>query len=64
MDRKKRLAYVKKLAYLAFNGSEKERLVAPKILCGASLTKGWNIQVLNLIYFVANVYFFSSIMKP
>ncbi|KAJ3688470.1 hypothetical protein LUZ61_017634 [Rhynchospora tenuis] len=36
---------LKKLAHLAFNGSENERLAAVKILGGASLTRGWNIQV-------------------
>ncbi|KAJ1695236.1 hypothetical protein LUZ63_011934 [Rhynchospora breviuscula] len=38
------VAELKKLTHLALNGSEKERLVAPKILCAASLIRGWNIQ--------------------
>ncbi|KAJ3684240.1 hypothetical protein LUZ61_013404 [Rhynchospora tenuis] len=35
---------LKKLNHLALHGSEEERSAAPKILCGASLKNGWNIQ--------------------
>ncbi|KAJ3684234.1 hypothetical protein LUZ61_013398 [Rhynchospora tenuis] len=35
---------LKKLYHLALHGSVEERSVAPKILCGASLIQGWNIQ--------------------
>jgi hypothetical protein len=39
------VAALEKLNHLALNGSEEERSAASKILCGASLTRGWNIQV-------------------
>ncbi|KAJ4779043.1 Mediator of RNA polymerase II transcription subunit 33A [Rhynchospora pubera] len=35
---------LEKLNILALNGTEEERTAASKILCGASLTRGWNIQ--------------------
>jgi len=35
-----------KLYNVAANGSEEEKTAAAKILCGASLVRGWNIQVL------------------
>ncbi|XP_078179128.1 mediator of RNA polymerase II transcription subunit 33A-like isoform X2 [Carex rostrata] len=35
---------LEKLNLLALNGTEEERTAASKILCGASLTRGWNIQ--------------------
>jgi hypothetical protein len=36
---------LEKLYSLAVLGSEEEKLAASKILCGASLLRGWNIQV-------------------
>lgn len=39
------LAEIEKLYHTAVNGSEEERPAAAKILCGASLRSGWNIQV-------------------
>jgi hypothetical protein len=36
---------LEKLYSFAVLGSEEEKLVASKILCGASLLRGWNIQV-------------------
>jgi len=39
---------LEKLYHIALNGSEEEKSVAAKILCGASLTYGWNIQVRQL----------------
>ncbi|KAJ1699134.1 hypothetical protein LUZ63_007646 [Rhynchospora breviuscula] len=38
------VAELEKLNHLALNGSDEERSAASKILCGASLTCGWNIQ--------------------
>ena len=38
-------AEVEKLYYLALNGSEEEKSAAAKILCSASLSRGWNLQV-------------------
>ncbi|CAI8612987.1 unnamed protein product [Vicia faba] len=38
------LAEIEKLYYIALNGSEVERPAAAKILCGASLSRGWYIQ--------------------
>nr|XP_027188306.1 mediator of RNA polymerase II transcription subunit 33A-like isoform X2 [Cicer arietinum] len=37
-------AEIEKLYYIALNGSELERPAAAKILCGASLGRGWYIQ--------------------
>ncbi|XP_077214711.1 mediator of RNA polymerase II transcription subunit 33A-like isoform X2 [Tasmannia lanceolata] len=38
------LGELEKLYHIALNGSEEERSAAAKILCGASLSRGWNIQ--------------------
>ncbi|XP_061375480.1 mediator of RNA polymerase II transcription subunit 33A-like [Gastrolobium bilobum] len=38
------LVEIEKLYYIALNGSEVERPAAAKILCGASLSRGWYIQ--------------------
>ncbi|XP_020540898.1 mediator of RNA polymerase II transcription subunit 33A isoform X2 [Jatropha curcas] len=38
------LAEIEKLYHIALNGSGEEKSAAAKILCGASLTRGWNIQ--------------------
>nr|XP_010921239.1 mediator of RNA polymerase II transcription subunit 33A isoform X2 [Elaeis guineensis] len=35
---------LEKLYHIALNGSEEEKSAAAKILCGASLVRGWNIQ--------------------
>jgi hypothetical protein len=43
------LAEIEKLYYIALNGSEEEKSAAAKILCGASLSRGWNIQVASLV---------------
>jgi len=37
---------LEKLYSFAVSGSPEEKLAASKILCGASLLRGWNIQVL------------------
>ncbi|KAK4748153.1 hypothetical protein SAY87_014739 [Trapa incisa] len=44
-------AEVEKVAHIALNGSVEEKAAAAKILCGASLSHGWNIQehVVNFI---------------
>lgn len=39
------LSELEKLHSFAVSGSEEQKLVASKILCGASLLRGWNIQV-------------------
>lgn len=39
---------LEKLYHIALNGSEEEKSAAAKILCGASLVCGWNIQVEHL----------------
>lgn len=46
------LAEIEKLYDIALNGSVEERSVAAKILCGASLSHGWNIQEHVLHYVV------------
>ncbi|KAJ9185518.1 hypothetical protein P3X46_005145 [Hevea brasiliensis] len=38
------LAEIEKLYHIALNGSAEEKSAAAKVLCGASLTRGWNIQ--------------------
>ncbi|KAH9737118.1 hypothetical protein KPL71_018339 [Citrus sinensis] len=38
------LAEIEKLYHIALTGSAEERSAAAKILCGASLARGWNIQ--------------------
>ncbi|KAG1338911.1 mediator of RNA polymerase II transcription subunit 33A-like [Cocos nucifera] len=39
-----RVVELEKLYHIALNGSEEEKSAAAKILCGASLIRGWNIQ--------------------
>ena len=43
------IAEIEKLYYIALSGSEVERPAAAKIICGASLSRGWYIQVTNPI---------------
>ncbi|GLU14786.1 hypothetical protein SLE2022_313340 [Rubroshorea leprosula] len=45
------LAEIERLYHIALNGSADERPIAAKILCGASLSRGWNIQehVVNFV---------------
>ncbi|KAB2621764.1 mediator of RNA polymerase II transcription subunit 33A-like [Pyrus ussuriensis x Pyrus communis] len=38
------LEEIEKLYHIALNGSDEEKSAAAKILCGASLRSGWNIQ--------------------
>uniref|UniRef100_A0A1D1Y8M9 GMP synthase [glutamine-hydrolyzing] n=2 Tax=Anthurium amnicola TaxID=1678845 RepID=A0A1D1Y8M9_9ARAE len=42
---------VEKLYHIALNGSEEERSTAAKIICGATLSQGWNIQE-HVVHFV------------
>ncbi|KAF9591887.1 hypothetical protein IFM89_009495 [Coptis chinensis] len=44
-------AEIEKLYNIALNGSDEERSTAAKILCGASLSRGWNIQE-HVVHFV------------
>ncbi|XP_048141883.1 mediator of RNA polymerase II transcription subunit 33A-like isoform X2 [Rhodamnia argentea] len=37
-------AEIEKLYYVALNGSNEEKSAAARIICGASLSRGWNIQ--------------------
>lgn len=58
---------LEKLSLLALNGTEEERTVASKILCGASLTCGWNIQVKRICYticFMIIIMFLLSYLFP
>ncbi|KAB1224692.1 Mediator of RNA polymerase II transcription subunit 33A [Morella rubra] len=48
------LAEIEKLYKLALNGSEEEKSAAAKILCGASLSRGWNIQE-HVVWFVVKL---------
>ncbi|GFY82543.1 REF4-related 1 [Actinidia rufa] len=47
-------AEVEKLYYLALNGSEEEKSTAAKILCSASLSRGWNLQE-HVVHFVVKL---------
>ncbi|KAI3506728.1 hypothetical protein L1887_21291 [Cichorium endivia] len=38
------LAEIEKIYGIAINGSDEEKVSAATVLCGASLTRGWNIQ--------------------
>ncbi|KAK9291133.1 hypothetical protein L1049_009321 [Liquidambar formosana] len=48
------LAEIEKLYHIALNGSEEEKVAAAKILCGASLSHGWNIQE-HVVHFVVKL---------
>ncbi|XP_073221873.1 mediator of RNA polymerase II transcription subunit 33A-like isoform X3 [Cicer arietinum] len=39
------LAEIEKIYEIAINGSDEEKISAATILCGASLVRGWNVQV-------------------
>ncbi|XAR58520.1 hypothetical protein NMG60_11013948 [Bertholletia excelsa] len=43
------LAEIEKIYELAVTGSNDEKIYAASILCGASLTRGWNIQELTVL---------------
>ncbi|GMN73393.1 hypothetical protein TIFTF001_056091 [Ficus carica] len=38
---------------IALHGSEEEKTAAAKILCGASLRSGWNIQIITQYFLPA-----------
>jgi len=40
------LAEIEKIYKIAINGSDEEKIYAATILCGASLARGWNVQVI------------------
>lgn len=44
------LAELEKLYEIAVNGSDDEKISAATILCGASLTRGWNIQEHTVLF--------------
>ncbi|WOH01664.1 hypothetical protein DCAR_0521049 [Daucus carota subsp. sativus] len=44
------LAELEKVYEIAVNGSEEEKTYAAAILCGASLTRGWNIQEHTVVF--------------
>ncbi|KAM1110892.1 hypothetical protein ACFX13_010309 [Malus domestica] len=48
------LEEIEKLYHVALNGSEEEKSAAAKILCGASLRSGWNIQE-HVVHFVVKL---------
>ncbi|KAK2656195.1 hypothetical protein Ddye_009247 [Dipteronia dyeriana] len=48
------LAEVERLYHIALNGSAEEQSAAAKILCGASLSRGWNIQE-HVVHFVVKL---------
>ncbi|OUZ99643.1 hypothetical protein BVC80_9061g76 [Macleaya cordata] len=48
------LVEIEKLYHIAINGSEEERTAAAKILCGASFSRGWNIQE-HVVHFVVKL---------
>ncbi|KAK3444706.1 hypothetical protein EUGRSUZ_A00858 [Eucalyptus grandis] len=49
---------IEKLYYVAMNGSNEEKSAAARIICGASLSRGWNIQS----YFVDSMPMLSAIL--
>ena len=53
------MAEVKKLYNIALNGSADERTAATRILCAASLSRGWNIQVCVFVEIMCNEIFIS-----
>lgn len=40
------LAEIEKIYEIGVSGSDDEKISAATVLCGSSLTRGWNIQVL------------------
>ncbi|XP_024186515.1 mediator of RNA polymerase II transcription subunit 33A isoform X1 [Rosa chinensis] len=48
------LEEIEKLYHIALNGSQEEKSAAAKILCGASLRSGWNIQE-HVVQFVVKL---------
>lgn len=46
------LAEVEKIFEIAVGGSNEEKMYAATILCGASLVRGWNLQVFKSIFFL------------
>ncbi|KAK3018232.1 hypothetical protein RJ639_002766 [Escallonia herrerae] len=48
------LVEIEKLYHIALNGPEEEKSAAAKILCGASLSRGWNIQE-HVVHFVVKL---------
>lgn len=48
------IAEIEKLYYIALSGSEVERPTAAKILCGASLSRGWYIQE-HVVHYVVKL---------
>ncbi|KAK3016179.1 hypothetical protein RJ639_007019 [Escallonia herrerae] len=48
------LAELEKIFEIAMEGSDDERIAATTILCGASLTRGWNIQE-HTVYFITRL---------
>lgn len=48
------LVEIEKIYHIALSGSDEERSAAAKILCGASLSRGWNIQE-HVVYFVVKL---------
>ncbi|EOY10864.1 Reduced epidermal fluorescence 4, putative isoform 1 [Theobroma cacao] len=48
------LAEIEKLYHIALHGSVEEKSAAAKILCGASLSQGWNVQE-HVVHFVVKL---------
>ncbi|XP_004305061.1 PREDICTED: mediator of RNA polymerase II transcription subunit 33B-like [Fragaria vesca subsp. vesca] len=48
------LEEIEKLYHIALNGSQEEKSAAAKILCGASLRSGWNIQE-HVVHFMVKL---------
>ncbi|XP_074368314.1 mediator of RNA polymerase II transcription subunit 33A-like isoform X2 [Apium graveolens] len=44
------LAELEKVYEIAINGTGEEKISAAKVLCGASLTRGWNIQEHTVVF--------------
>jgi len=50
MDFDVSLAEIEKIYEIAIKGSDEDKISAATILCGASLVRGWNVQVLFLAF--------------
>lgn len=51
------LAELERMYEIAVSGTDDEKISAATIFCGASLTRGWSIQVIDFEFAVKNEYY-------